>query len=258
MSGKLKILVPLKRVLDPLLKPHINAAKTAVDTTGLKFTTNPFCDIALEEAVRIKEKSAGLVESVHAVSIGPAKSKDILQAAMAKGATSSTLIETDKDIEPLAVAKILKQVAEAQQSNLIFLGKQTIDSDANQTGQILAALLKWPQATFASQVTVSSDGSSVEVSREVDGGTETVKAALPMVITADLRLNTPRFVSLPKLMKAKKMKIETKKIEDLGVDVQPRIEVVGVEEPPKREPGIMVNTVEEFVAELKKRGFSSK
>lgn len=254
MSGKLKILVPLKKVVDSLLKPTVNATNTGVNTAGLKHSVNPFCDIALEEALRLKEKNGDLVESVHAVTIGPQSSKDILTAAMAKGAMSSTLIESESDIEPLAVAKVLKQVAEAQKSNLIILGKQTIDSDANQTGQILASLLNWPQATFASKVVVSADGKSAEVSREVDGGSETVKADLPMVITTDLRLNTPRYTSLAKLMKAKRMKIEQKKIGDYAVDTKPRLQVVRVEEPPKREPGIMVESVEALVAELKKRG----
>ncbi|GMM52146.1 Cir1 protein [Starmerella bacillaris] len=252
MSNKLKILVPLKRVIDPLLKPKISASK--IDLTGLKFTTNPFCDIALSEAIQLKEKNSNLVENIHAVSIGSAKSKEILVAAIAKGANSASLIETEKSVEPLAVAKLLAEVAKQQKSNLIMLGKQSIDSDANQTGQMLAALLNWPQATFASKVEVSSDGTSVEVTREVDGGSVTQKASLPMVITADLRLNNPRFVSLPKLMKAKKTKIDTKKIEEFGTDITPRLEVEKVEEPPVREPGIMVNTVEEFVAELKKRG----
>lgn len=254
MSAKLKILVPVKRVVDAALKPRVNASKTGVDTQGLKFAINPFCDIALEEAVQLKEKNKGLVENVHAVSIGPAKAQDVLRTALAKGADTSTLIETDQDLEPLAVAKILAEVTKKQGSNLILLGKQTIDSDANQTGQMLGGLLGWPQITFASKVTVNSDGKSLEVSREVDGGIATLKADLPLIVTADLRLNLPRFASLPNIMKAKKKPMDKTKVEDFGVDVSPRIEIVKVEDPPVRQAGEKVPDVDAFIKALKDKG----
>lgn len=250
MTSKLRILVPVKRVIDYAIKPRINKAHTGVETKGVKFSINPFCDIALEEALRIKEGNKGLVEKIHAVSIGPTKAQDILRTAFAKGADSSTLIESgDEEVEPLCVAKILKEVVEKENSNFVILGKQAIDDDANQTGQMLAGLLNWPQATNASKVEVNGD--EVTVTREIDGGAETLKAKLPMVVTTDLRLNEPRYASLPNVMKAKKKPIEKLKISDLGLDVSKRLETVKVDEPPQREPGVMVNSVDELISKLK-------
>lgn len=257
MSQKLKILVPVKRVVDSALKPRVNAAKTGLELQNLKFAINPFCDIALEEALRLKEMKPSPVEAVHAVSIGPAKAQDVLRVALAKGADSSTLIETDEDLEPLAVAKVLAEVVKNTGSNLIVLGKQTIDSDSNQTGQILGALLGWPQATFASKVSLLEDG-QVEVDREVDGGISTLKAPLPLIITTDLRLNEPRFASLPNIMKAKKKPLEKKKLSDYSVDVAPRLKTVRVEEPPKRQAGQKVSDVSAFINALKEKGLSSE
>lgn len=250
MSTKLKILVPVKRVVDFAIKPRINKTGTAIDTKGLKFSINPFCDIALEESLRIKEKNEGLVEKIHAVSIGPTKAQDILRTALAKGADSTTLIDVgEEEVEPLAVAKILQKVIEKEQSNLIILGKQAIDDDSNQTGQILAGLLNWPQATNASKVEI--DGDNVSVTREVDGGSDTLKAALPLIITTDLRLNEPRYASLPNIMKAKKKPLEKLKIKDFGIEISKRLETLKVEEPPQREAGIKVDSVDELISKLK-------
>lgn len=256
MSQKLKILVPVKRVVDAALKPRVNSSKTGLELQNLKFAINPFCDIALEEALRLKEQKPSPVESVHAVSIGPTKAQDVLRVALAKGADSSTLVETNDDIEPLAVAKVLAEVVKNTDSNLVVLGKQTIDSDANQTGQILGALLGWPQATFASKVSMLESG-ELEVNREVDGGISTLKAQLPMIITTDLRLNEPRFASLPNIMKAKKKPLEKKKLSDYSVDVTPRLKTIKVEEPPKRQAGEKVPDVGAFVSALKAKGLSS-
>lgn len=247
---KLKILVPVKRVIDFAIKPRINKAGTGVETKGVKFSMNPFCDIALEESLRLREKNKDLVEKIHAVSIGPTKAQDILRTALAKGADTSTLIDVgETEVEPLAVAKLLQKVVEKQESNLVILGKQAIDDDANQTGQILAGLLKWPQATNASKVEV--DGDHVTVTREVDGGLDTLRAPLPMVITADLRLNEPRYASLPNIMKAKKKPLEKLAAKDFGVDITSRLETLKVEEPPARAAGVMVASVDELVAKLK-------
>ncbi|KAI5957292.1 CIR1 [Candida jiufengensis] len=251
MSSKLKILVPVKRVIDYAIKPRINKTNTGIETKGVKFSINPFCDIALEESIRIKERNPDSVESIHAVSIGPTKAQDILRTALAKGADNSTLIDIGEDnIEPLQVAKILKQVVEKNQSNLVVLGKQAIDDDSNQTGQMLAGLLNWPQATNASKVELNED--EVYVTREIDGGEDTIKAKLPMIITVDLRLNEPRYASLPNIMKAKKKPLEKLKLKDFGIDsIDNRLEVVKVEEPPAREAGVKVSDVDELILKLK-------
>lgn len=250
MSSKLKILVPVKRVIDFAIKPRINKAGTGVETKGVKFSINPFCDIALEESLKIREANKGLVEKIHAVSIGPTKSQDILRTALAKGADSTTLIDVgDAEVEPLNVAKLLQKVVEKEGSNLVILGKQSIDDDSNQTGQILAGLLNWPQATNASKVEI--EGDKVSVTREVDGGADTLRASLPMIITTDLRLNEPRYASLPNIMKAKKKPLEKLKASDLGVEIANRLETLKVEEPPSRAAGIKVDSVDELISKLK-------
>lgn len=250
MSTKLKILVPVKRVIDFAVKPIINKAQTGVETKGVKFSINPFCDIALEESLRLREGNKDLVESIHAVSIGPTKSQDILRTALAKGADTTSLVDVgDAQVEPLAVAKMLKQMVDRQKSNLVILGKQAIDDDSNHTGQMLAGLLNWPQATNASKVEINND--EVTVTREVDGGSDTLSAKLPMIITTDLRLNEPRYASLPNIMKAKKKPLEKLKASDLDVDLSNRIETLKVEAPPSRDPGIKVESVDELVSKLK-------
>ncbi|ODQ65396.1 electron transfer flavo protein, beta subunit [Nadsonia fulvescens var. elongata DSM 6958] len=254
MSVKsLRILVPVKRVIDYAIKPRVNKTQTGVETTGVKFSINPFCDIAVEEAIRIREGTKGLVENIHVVSAGPTKAQDILRQALAKGADNSTLIETgDKEVEPLSVAKLLQKVIEEDNSNLVILGKQAIDDDSGQTGQILAGLLNWPQATNASKVEFKDD--KVFVTREIDGGSETVSASLPMIITTDLRLNEPRYVTLPNIMKAKKKPLKKVKPADLNIDIASRLETIKVEEPAKREAGIKVGTVDELIEKLKASG----
>lgn len=247
---KLNILVPVKRVIDYALKPRINKTGTGFETKGIKFSMNPFCDIALEESLRIREANKDLVQKIHAVSIGPTKAQDQLRTALAKGADSTTLVDVgDQEIEPLTVAKMLQKVAEKHNSNLIILGKQAIDDDANQTGQMLAGLLQWPQATNASKVEILGD--TVQVTREVDGGSDTLSAQLPMVITTDLRLNEPRYASLPNVMKAKKKPLEKLTPDDLGVPITNRLQTLKVEEPPKRAPGVIVNSVDELIGKLK-------
>lgn len=253
MSTKLRILVPVKRVIDSAVKPRVNKAQTGVETQGVKFSINPFCDIALEEALLLREKNKGLVEAIHAVSAGGTKSQETLRTALAKGADNSTLIDTgDKNVEPLSVAKLLSKIVEKEKSNLVILGKQAIDSDDNQTGQILGGLLNWPQATNASKVEV--DGDTVTVTREVDGGAETVSAKLPIIITTDLRLNEPRYASLPNIMKAKKKPLTTIKPEDLGVDIAARTETVSVTDPPARKAGTTVASTDELIEKLKGAG----
>lgn len=250
MSTKLKILVPVKRVIDFAIKPRINKLGTGVETKGVKFSINPFCDIALEESIQIKEKNKGLVDSIHAVSIGPTKAQDVLRTALAKGADATTLVDVgDEEVEPLQVAKILQKVVEKQGSNLVILGKQAIDDDSNQTGQMLAGLLNWPQANNASKVEISDD--YVTVTREVDGGADTLRAKLPMIVTVDLRLNEPRYASLPNIMKAKKKPLEKLKPTDLGIELSKRLEVLKVEEPPVRSAGVLVGSVDELIEKLK-------
>lgn len=250
MSSKLKILVPVKRVIDFAIKPRINKAQTGVETKGVKFSINPFCDIALEESIRIRETHKGLVEKIHAVSIGPTKAQDILRTALAKGADSTTLIDVgDEEVEPLTVAKLLQKTVEKENSNLVILGKQAIDDDSNQTGQMLAGLLNWPQATNASKVEI--DGDNITVTREIDGGSDTLRAKLPMIVTTDLRLNEPRYASLPNIMKAKKKPLEKLKVSDLGIELSKRLETLKVEEPPQREAGVKVESVDELISKLK-------
>ncbi|MBN9528641.1 MAG: electron transfer flavoprotein subunit beta/FixA family protein [Alphaproteobacteria bacterium] len=243
----MKVLVPVKRVVDYNVKIRVKADKTGVDLANVKMSMNPFDEIAVEEAVRLKE--AGVATEVVAVSIGPAQAQETLRTALAMGADRGILVKTDDEIQPLAVAKILKAVAEAEGPQVVILGKQAIDDDSNQTGQMLAALLGWPQATFASKVSIA-DGKAT-VTREVDGGLQTVALTLPAIVTTDLRLNEPRYASLPNIMKAKKKPIDEKTPADLGVDAAPRLKVISVEEPPKRQAGIKVKTVQELVEKLK-------
>lgn len=243
----MKILVAVKRVVDYNVKVRVKSDNTGVDIANVKMSMNPFDEIAVEEAVRLKE--AGAATEVIAVSAGVAQCQETLRTAMAIGADRGILVETDADLQPLAVAKILKALVEKEQPQLIILGKQAIDDDSNQTGQMLAALLDLPQATFASKVTFA-DG-KVSVTREVDGGLETLALTLPAVVTTDLRLNEPRYVTLPNIMKAKKKQLDTVKPEDLGVDVAPRIKTVTVVEPPKRGAGVIVPDVKTLVEKLK-------
>ncbi|ART51620.1 electron transporter RnfB [Acidovorax carolinensis] len=245
----MKILVPVKRVVDYNVKVRVKSDGTGVDTANVKMSMNPFDEIAVEEAVRLKEK--GLVTEVIAVSCGVQQCQETLRTAMAIGADRAILVETpaDLDLQPLAVAKLLKALVDKEQPGLIILGKQAIDDDANQTGQMLAALADLPQATFASKVELTAD--SVSVTREVDGGLETLALSLPAVITTDLRLNEPRYVTLPNIMKAKKKQLDTVKPEDLGVDVTPRLKTLKVTEPAKRGAGIKVADVAALVEKLK-------
>ena len=243
----MKLLVPVKRVVDFNVKVRVKSDNTDVDIATVKMSMNPFDEIAIEEATRLKEK--GVATEVVAVSCGVAQCQETLRTAMAIGADRGVLVQTDAQLQPLAVAKLLKAVADKEQPQLIILGKQAIDDDANQTGQMLAALLGWPQATFANSIEVSAD--SVKVVREVDGGLETVNIKLPAVITTDLRLNEPRYVTLPNIMKAKKKQLDTFSTEDLGVDVTPRLSVLKVVEPAARKAGIVVPDVATLVDKLK-------
>jgi electron transfer flavoprotein beta subunit len=243
----MKVLVPVKRVVDYNVKVRVKSDGSGVDIANVKMSMNPFDEIALEEAMRLKE--SGKVTEVVAVSIGVTQCQETLRTGMAIGADRAILVETAGDTEPLGVAKVLKALADKEQPQLIILGKQAIDDDSNQTGQMLAALLGWPQATFASKV-VLEDG-KVTVTREVDGGLETLALTLPAIITTDLRLNEPRYVTLPNIMKAKKKPLETIKPEDLGVDVTPRLKTLKVVEPAKRSAGIKVPDVATLVAKLR-------
>lgn len=242
----MKLLVPVKRVVDYNVKVRVKADGTGVETANVKMSMNPFDEIAVEEAVRLKEK--GVVTEIVAVSIGPAQAQEQLRTALAMGADRGILIEAE-GTEPLAVAKLLKAVAEREQPQVVILGKQAIDDDMNATGQMLAALLGWAQGTFASKVDIA-DGTAT-VTREVDGGLETVKLSLPAIITTDLRLNEPRYASLPNIMKARKKPLETLKPAELGVDVTPRLTVLKVEDPPKRQAGRKVASVAELVDKLR-------
>jgi electron transfer flavoprotein beta subunit len=243
----MKILVAVKRVVDFSVKVRVKADGSGVDLQNVKMSMNPFDEIAVEEALRLKE--AGKATEVVVVSIGPAESAETIRAAFAMGADRGILVKTTGRVEPLAVAKILKAVAAAEQPGLVILGKQAIDDDSNQTGQMLAALLDWPQGTFASKVVL--DGEAATVTREIDGGLETVKLTLPAVITTDLRLNEPRYASLPNIMKAKKKPIDEKTPADFGVDTAPRLTVTKVTEPPARRGGKRVGSVAELVDALK-------
>ena len=243
----MKVLVAVKRVVDYNVKVRVRNDGGGVDTAGVKMSMNPFDEIAVEEAVRLREK--GAASEVVAVSCGPAACGETLRTAMAIGADRAVLVETEVDLQPLAVAKLLKAVVDKEQPQLVILGKQAIDDDCNQTGQMLAALLGWPQATFASKVELV-DGAA-RVTREVDGGLETLQVKLPAVVTTDLRLNEPRYVTLPNIMKAKKKPLDTRKPAELGVDVAPRLKTLKVAEPPKRGAGVKVPDVATLVARLK-------
>jgi len=246
----MKLLVAVKRVIDYNVKPRVKADGTGVDLANVKMSMNPFDEIAVEEALRLREK--GVATEVIAVSIGPVKATETLRTALAMGADRAILIQTDDEVEPLAVAKLLAKVAEEEQPGLVILGKQAIDDDSNQTGQMLAALLNWPQGTFASKVEVS-DG-KVDVTREVDGGLETVKLNTPAVVTTDLRLNEPRYASLPNIMKAKSKPLAQKTPADYGVDTALRLTTLKVEEPSKRQAGVKVASVDELIGKLKTLG----
>jgi len=243
----MKILVAIKRVVDYNIKVRIKPDGSNVDIDGVKMSVNPFDENAIEEAVRLKEK--GIASEVVIVSLGSAANQDVLRHGLAMGADRAILVETEQDMQPLAVAKLLKSLVDREQPALTILGKQAIDDDAGQTGQMLAALLDYPQATFTSAITVN--GNEVVATREVDGGTETIGFNLPAVITADLRLNDPRFVKLPNLMMARKKSIETISATDLGVDTQPRLQLLKVSEPPARKSGIKVSSVQELLEKLR-------
>ena len=243
----MKLLVPVKRVLDFNVKVRVKADQTGVDLANLKMSMNPFDEIAVEEAVRLKEK--GVATEILAVSIGPAQAQDTLRTAMAMGADRALLLQTDEDLQPLAVAKVLKAVVDAEKPDLVILGKQAIDGDNNAVGQMLAALMDRPQATFASRIEVS--GQTATVTREIDGGLQTIAVDLPAVITADLRLNEPRFASLPNIMKARKKPLELKPLAEFGVDTAPRLAVQKVAEPEGRKAGIKVASAADLVGRLK-------
>ena len=245
----MKVLVPVKRVVDFNVKIRVKPDGSGIELANVKMSMNPFDEIAVEEAVRLKEK--GVATEVVAVSIGPAKAQETIRAAQAIGADRGILIEIPDGaaVEPLAVAKLLKSVAETEKPDLIVLGKQAIDDDSNQTGQMLAALLGWPQGTFASKIAIESG--SISVTREVDGGLETVKLKMPAVVTTDLRLNEPRYPSLPNIMKAKKKPLDVKRSADFGVDITPRLKVLKITEPASRKAGVKVKSVAELVAKLK-------
>ena len=246
----MKVLVPVKRVVDYNVKVRVKADQTGVDLANVKMSMNPFDEISVEEAVRLKEK--GKVSEIVAVSIGPAQAAETIRTALAMGADRGILVKTDGEVEPLAVAKILKAIVEAEQPGLVITGKQAIDDDSNQTGQMLAALLGWGQGTFAHNLELTD--TSAKISREIDGGLQTVEVKLPCVVTTDLRLNEPRYASLPNIMKAKKKPIDEKTPADFGVDAAPRLKVLKVSEPPKRGAGIKVKSVGELLDKLKEAG----
>jgi electron transfer flavoprotein beta subunit len=243
----MKILVPVKRAVDKDVKIRVKSDGSGVELSNVKMSMNPFDEIAVEEAIRLKE--AGKATEIIAVSIGPPQAAETIRTALAMGADRGILVKAEGSAEPLAVAKILKAVATAEQPGLVVMGKQAIDDDSNQTGQMLAALLGWPQGTFASKVTI--EGDALLVTREVDGGLQTVKLKMPAIVTTDLRLNEPRYASLPNIMKAKKKPIDEKTAADYGVDVKPHLEIVKTAEPPTRKAGVKVKTVAELVDKLK-------
>jgi electron transfer flavoprotein beta subunit len=243
----MKVLVPVKRVIDYNVKARVKPDQSGVDLANVKMSMNPFCEIAVEEAVRLKEK--GVATEVVIVSIGPAQAQETIRTALAMGGDRGILIQSDTDVEPLAVAKLLAAVVAEEKPDLVLMGKQAIDGDNNAVGQMLSQLLDWPQATFASKVEIA--GGKATVTREVDGGLQTIEADLPAVITADLRLNEPRYASLPNIMKAKKKEIATKTTADYGVDVASRLKVLKVTEPAKRSAGVKVENAAELVAKLK-------
>lgn len=246
----MKVLVPVKRVIDYNVKARVKADQTGVDLANVKMSMNPFCEIAVEEAVRLKEK--GVATEVVIVSIGPIQAQETIRTALAMGGDRGILITTDADPEPLAVAKLLAAVVAEENPNLVLMGKQAIDGDNNAVGQMLSALLGWPQATYASALEVS--GSTAKVTREVDGGLQVLDVDLPAIVTADLRLNEPRYASLPNIMKAKKKEIAQKAVADYGVDIAPRLKVVKVTEPAKRSAGIKVETAADLVSKLNTAG----
>ena len=247
----MKILVPIKRVVDYNVKIRVKADGSGVELANVKMSMNPFDEIAIEEAIRLKEK--GHATEIIAVSVGPTKAQETIRTALAMGADRGILVDTgDELIEPLTVAKLLAKIAEDEKPGLVILGKQAIDDDCNQTGQMLAALLGWPQATFASKIVI--EGQSSAVTREVDGGLETIKVDLPAIVTTDLRLNEPRYASLPNIMKAKKKPLDMKKPADFGVSVTPRLKVLKTTEPPGRKAGVKVANAAELVAKLKDAG----
>ena len=243
----MKALVAVKRVVDYNVKIRVKPDQSGVELQNVKMSMNPFDEIAVEEGVRLKE--AGKIDELITVSIGPAQSQETIRTALAMGADRGILIETDDEVQPLAVAKLLKAVCDKESPDLVIVGKQAIDDDSNQTGQMLSALLDWPQATFASKLEIGEGDATV--TREIDGGLETIKVTMPMVMTTDLRLNEPRYASLPNIMKAKKKQIDTMSPADLGVDITPRLKTVKVEEPPKRQGGVKVSDVAELVDKLK-------
>jgi len=246
----MKVLVPIKRVVDYNVKIRVKSDGSGVDLANVKMSMNPFDEIAVEEAVRLKE--AGKATEVVAVSIGVQQTTETIRTALAMGADRGILVKTDETVEPLNVAKILKAIADEEKPDLIVLGKQAIDDDCNQTGQMLAALLGWPQGTFASKVEL--EGDKLKLTREIDGGLQTLMLNMPAVVTTDLRLNEPRYASLPNIMKAKKKPIDEKAPSDYGVDIKARLEVLKVTEPPQRQAGIKVESVEQLVSKLKEAG----
>lgn len=246
----MKVLVPVKRVIDYNVKARVKADQTGVDLANVKMSMNPFCEIAVEEAVRLKEK--GAATEVVIVSIGPAQAQETIRTALAMGGDRGILITSDSDVEPLGVAKLLAAVVAEENPGLVIMGKQAIDGDNNAVGQMLSALLGWPQATYASAIEVS--GSTAKVTREVDGGLQTLDVDLPAVVTADLRLNEPRYASLPNIMKAKKKEIASKTVADYGVDVAPRLKVLKVTEPAKRSAGVKVESAADLVSKLNTAG----
>ena len=247
----MKVLVPVKRVIDYNVKIRVKADGTGVELANVKMSMNPFDEIAIEEAIRLKEK--GQVTEIVAISIGPTKAQETIRTALAMGADRGILVDTgDTAVEPLSVAKLLKAIADTEKPGLIITGKQAIDDDCNQTGQMLAALLGWSQGTFASKIAI--DGQTIAVTREVDGGLETIKLKMPAIVTTDLRLNEPRYASLPNIMKAKKKPLDIKKPADLGVDLKPRLTVLKTTEPPGRKSGVKVANPAELVAKLKDAG----
>jgi len=243
----MKVLVPIKRVIDANVKVRVKPDNTGVELANVKMAINPFCEIAVEEAIRLKE--AGHASEIIVVSIGDASCQETLRTALAMGADRGILVQTDEQLEPLNVAKLLKAVVTNEAPGIVILGKQSIDGDNGQTGQMLAALLNWSQGTFASNLEL--DGDHINVTREIDGGLETIRLTMPTIITTDLRLNEPRYASLPNIMKAKKKPIETSSPADLGVEVTPRLTIINVGEPPKREAGVIVETAQELVDKLR-------
>jgi len=251
-----RVLVGVKRVVDYTVKTRLQADKKAIELANIKMSMNPFCEIAVEQAIRLKE--AGIASETIALSIGPKKCQETIRQGLAMGIDRAIHIETDMrpdlDLQPLAVAKLFAKICEEEKIDIAIVGKQSIDDDCNQTGQMLAGLLDWPQATFASEMSFNDDHSAIDVTRETDAGLQTVSVSLPAVITADLRLNDPRFAKLPNIMKAKKKKIDVRPIDDMGVDVDPRITINGVREPAARDAGVMVESVDELVEKLREKG----